>query len=248
MEQIEISPKIIDKLQKLLALAGSDNEHEAALAMSKAEALMREHNFSVADVAINGSGVDVQFDEVYGTAMTYQIWVGSLAASISGAFNGKVISGQSNGRWKLTFIAGRTDLAIIIDLFARLQETIKRMSRQYVKREANFHPGIRREMLHKSYRLGMIQTIHARLMQLKKNTTPDDVSKNAYGLTGKELMTVKDKAVEQMVSKMFPNLRRRRASTYTIHTMAYQQGKADGHTVSLHRSVNDNGIPAAIAR
>lgn len=248
MQQNKISPKTIEKLQKLLALAGSDNEHEAALAMSKAEDLMREHNLSVADVAINGSGADVQSDAVYGTAKTYQSWVGSLAVSISRAFNGEVISGRSNGCWKLTFIAGRTDLAIIVDLFARLQETIKRMSRQYVKREADFHPGIRREMLHKSYRLGMIETIKARLMQLKRNTTPDDVSKNAYGLTGKELMTVKDQAVAQKVREIFPNLKKGRASTKTVHSTAYSQGKADGHTVSLHRSVDGNGVPAAIAR
>ncbi|MDD3816412.1 MAG: DUF2786 domain-containing protein, partial [Desulfocapsaceae bacterium] len=51
-----IDQKIINKLQKLLSLSASDNENEAALAMKKAEGLMREHNLSVADVALDGSG------------------------------------------------------------------------------------------------------------------------------------------------------------------------------------------------
>ena len=33
--------KVMEKLKKLLALAGSPNEHEAALAMSRAEEIMR---------------------------------------------------------------------------------------------------------------------------------------------------------------------------------------------------------------
>jgi hypothetical protein len=66
MTETTMDQKIIEKLQKLLALAASDNEHEAGLAMSKAEALMREHNLSVADVALNGSGAYVQSEEVTG--------------------------------------------------------------------------------------------------------------------------------------------------------------------------------------
>lgn len=39
--------RMLDKVSKLLALATSANQHEAELAMSKAQALMREHNLKV---------------------------------------------------------------------------------------------------------------------------------------------------------------------------------------------------------
>lgn len=55
-----MNERIIEKLQKLLALAGSDNEHEAAQAMSKAETLRREHNLFVVDVAQNGSWATIE--------------------------------------------------------------------------------------------------------------------------------------------------------------------------------------------
>jgi hypothetical protein len=50
-ERVFSMEKIIIKIQKLLALAGSPNEHEAALALSKAQALMEEHNISMEDIS-----------------------------------------------------------------------------------------------------------------------------------------------------------------------------------------------------
>ena len=41
---------IIEKIQKLLALANSSNEHEAALAAAHAQRLLSEHNLAMADV------------------------------------------------------------------------------------------------------------------------------------------------------------------------------------------------------
>lgn len=42
--------KVIDRIKKLLALSASPNEHEAASAAEKAQALLAEHNLSMMDV------------------------------------------------------------------------------------------------------------------------------------------------------------------------------------------------------
>lgn len=237
--------KILDKLQKLLALAGSDNEHEAELAMSKAEVLMREHNLSVADVALNGSGADVQSQKVHGLTVTYVKWEGSLGWTIARTFNGQGIRtprGVDEG-WYFIFVAGRTDLAIIVDLYERLRETVKRMTKQYMAQ----HKGYRgRSLLQNSYRLGLLNTIIARLKQLKENTAPDDTQKNVYGLTGKELVVVKEKAVDQRVALLFPNMKMARTRSSRVLLSAYEQGKTDGHNVSLHQSVSGGKSDPAV--
>ena len=249
MSETTMDQKIIEKLQKLLALAASDNEHEAGLAMSKAEALMREHNLSVADVALNGSGAYVQSEEVAGLTKAVQKWEAQLGSQIAWAFNGKAIRCTSpEDGWYLTFIAGRTDLTIIVDLFERLRDAVKRMSKAYVAR--NYFPGarIKRHYFLNSYRLGMVQTILNRLVRLKDNTAPNDTTKNAYGLTGKELMVVKDKAIDQRVSQLFPNTRTINYRSAQVVSSAYQQGQSDGHNVSLHRSVDGSNDPVTISR
>ena len=47
-----VEPKVIDRIRKLLALAGNNpNEHEAALAASRAQELMLEHDLTMASVS-----------------------------------------------------------------------------------------------------------------------------------------------------------------------------------------------------
>lgn len=59
-----MNEQVVARLQKLLASAGSDNPNEAALAMKRAQDLMRERDLSLADVALEGSGPYVQECEI----------------------------------------------------------------------------------------------------------------------------------------------------------------------------------------
>lgn len=45
--------RVLDKIKKLMALAGSNNPHEAAIALRKAQLLMQEHQLSEADVELS---------------------------------------------------------------------------------------------------------------------------------------------------------------------------------------------------
>lgn len=233
-----MNEKVIEKLQKLLALSASDNENEAALAMSKAEKLMRENNLSVADVAMNGSGAHVTSAETAGMTKSVQSWERHLGSCIAHTFNGKaIISRLGRGQgWKFTFVAGRTDLVIIVDLYERLRQSIRRMSKSYVRN--NPDPFISPRTLHNSYRIGVVLIIQERLEKLRENTRPDD-ARNAFGMTGNELMVIKDKAVEQRVRKLFPRLKKNATRFSGVDANAYRQGKADGQNISLHRSVGE---------
>jgi hypothetical protein len=238
-----IDRKIIDKLQKLLALSASDNENEADLAMKKAEELMREHNLSVADVALDGSGAHVGSAEVCGLTKTSQTWEISLGSSIAQTFNGRAIRSKASNGWHFTFVAGQTDLVLIIDLFERLRSITKRMSQAYVtsvKDLTNVHG----KSLHNSYRMGIVHTIHKRLESLKQNTAPTNTC-NEFGMTGTALMVIKDKAVDQRVNRIFPRVKSLNTKISISDGQAYQQGKTDGNNVSLHRSVND-GSPSPL--
>jgi hypothetical protein len=239
-----IDQKIIDKLHKLLALSASDNENEAALAMKKAEELMREYNLSVADVALDGSGAHVGSAEVCGLTKTSQTWEISLGSSIARTFNGRAIRVKNSNGWSFTFVAGQTDLRIITDLFERLRSAIKRMSQAYVNSAKNF-TRTHGKSLHNSYRLGMINTISQRLDLLKKNTAPDD-NRNAFGMSGTALMVIKDKAVDQRVDRLFPRVKKTTSRANRVDGNAYQQGMTDGNNVSLHRSV-DGGSCAPLS-
>lgn len=81
--------KAIDKIKKCLALASSDNPHEAAAAMRQAKALMEKFNISVADV----SAADIGEAKTKSTTMARDKpaqWEANLAAMIGTAFGCKL--------------------------------------------------------------------------------------------------------------------------------------------------------------
>lgn len=242
-----VDEKIVVKLQKLLALSASDNEHEAALAMIKAEQLMREHNLSLADVAMDGSSAEVESAEVAGLTLSVQKWERMLGGCIATSFNGRSVYyrlGGSQG-WKFTFVAGRTDLIIIVDLYKRLRQTIKRMSKAYV--DANRSPYVSPRTQHNSYRLGMVCTVWDRLVAVQSRSQSNHGEKNTYGLTGTELLVVKQQAVDDRIDELFGKVKSAPKTRSKVDVSSFQQGQDDGKDISLHRSVNGSDRPAAIA-
>jgi hypothetical protein len=250
METRKIDETTMRRLQKLLALAGSDNEHEAALAMGKAQEIMKEHNLSTIDVSMDGRGAHVADVEMDGMTKTAQKWEYALGHAIAKAFDGRAIqrSGSRHKGWSIIFVAGRTDMEIITDLFTRLRETIRRMSQEYVARELPYSC-LGAKSLHTSYRHGVVDTVRERLQKMVANSRPDMNTANACGVTGRELMIVKDKAVAQRTAKLFPSLRTIAMRSGISASGAYGQGRADGQNVGLHRSVNGGGSgPIGIGR
>lgn len=251
---MSITVDIKNKLKKLLALSASDNEHEARLAMEHAQALMKKHNLRIADVAADGSGAHVKHQDIFGTTTHIPQWESSLSFCIATAFEGEAIRSsrvwdeyRQQVGWKTTFIAGRSDLEIITDLYERLRKTILRMSDDYVRTQKLCGNPIHPKTLHNSYRQGLVATIDQRLQQLQANTRPDQskpVTPN--GMTGTELMVVKGKAVEQRLKKLFPRIRCVSQPSSVRDGGAYGQGQADGNNVSLHRSVGGNNGPLSI--
>ncbi len=237
-----IDQKILDKLQKLLALSASENANEAILAMEKAQELMNEHHLSVLDVAEDGSNTDIREEQVWGMTKSRQKWEAGLGHEIARAFDGRAIISPTEEGWYMTFIAAKTDIAIIVDLFDRLRTTIRRMSRDYVKANTPDAPWPSPITLHNSYRMGMVATIRKRLKTLQENTRPDAQHTNQYGLTGQDLVVIKNQAVDERVNTKFGRgLRRESSSKTRVFASAYRQGKEDGDSVSLHRSVDNKG-------
>ena len=235
--------KVMEKLKKLLALAGSPNEHEAALAMSRAEEIMRRHNITLMDVAQDGSGAEVAHAVIAPLGKTVTPWERTLATSVALSFNGRAIATRGlarRGFSALTFVASRTELEIILDLFERLRWTVDRMTKGYGKQQASGPYLVSTRDLTRSYRLGMVATIWRRLRTMQENSQPEEAT-NIHGLSVRDLVLVKDRAIEDRVSDLFGKTVNEKKRATRVVTSAYQDGQRDGHTVSLHRSVRGDG-------
>lgn len=123
--------KVLDKVRKLLALAGSSNEHEAALAMSRAQGLLAEHNLTLADVkAEKGDEFVIEKDIV----TTSYPWRRQLANAVASLYFCRYYY-QSVQRRKTMydvhcFAGAQHNIAVAKMMFEYLHKTVDRLARE----------------------------------------------------------------------------------------------------------------------
>jgi len=221
---------IIEKIKKLLALANSSNEHEAALAAGHAQRLLSEHNLAMAD--IEAAHRPDKADTVE-TAVSKSLpkWLRHLSAGISTAFDCQAIHHPATG--KMTFIGVGADVQIAAYTFTYLDRTIRKLCGTYMKLHvgstiANRH----RELMRQSYYLGAVSTITARLREQKEQTP----------VTTGALVPVKEGLIRQAMNEI-GNVRTMHSRRSYVNSDAYSSGQTDGGQVGIH-----HGITGASAR
>ncbi|HEY5523382.1 MAG TPA: DUF2786 domain-containing protein [Desulfuromonadaceae bacterium] len=221
---------IIEKIKKLLALANSSNEHEAALAAGHAQRLLSEHNLAMAD--IEAAHRPDKADKVE-TAVSKSLpkWLRHLSAGISTAFDCQAIHHPATG--KMTFIGVGADVQIAAYTFTYLDRTIRKLCGTYMRLHvgssiANRH----RELMRQSYYLGAVSTITARLREQKEQTP----------VTTGALVPVKEGLIRQAMNEI-GNVRTMHSRRSYVNSDAYSSGQTDGGQVGIH-----HGITSASAR
>lgn len=226
---------IIEKIKKLLALANSSNEHEAALAASHAQRLLSEHNLAMAD--IEAAHKPDKADKVEAAvSKSLPKWLRHLSAGVSTAFDCQAIHHPATG--KMTFIGVGADVQIAAYTFTYLDRTIRKLCTNYMKQHveptlANRH----RELLRQSYYLGAVSTINTGLREQKAQTP----------VTIGALVPVKEGLIRQAMNEI-GNIRTVHSRRSYINTGAYTQGQMDGEQVGINQGITGTAARQGIGR
>jgi hypothetical protein len=155
--------KIVERIQRLLALATSSNVNEAAAAAAKAQELMARYDIEQAalDVESGDDDVAVSTEVLLEMGARVEGWKGILAAALGDANSAKVYTSKtfnSAGKTQNTFqIIGTKDQANTIRyMFAYLVNEVERL--------AKGADGSGRSYL-ASFRLGAASVIATRLRE-----------------------------------------------------------------------------------
>ena len=215
---------IIDRIKKLLALAGSCNEHEAALAAAHAQRLLAAHNLAMAD--ITASGRPQQADRVEtDVARSLPKWIRHLSAGVSSAFDCQAIHHPATG--KMTFIGIGADVQVAVYTFTYLDRTVRKLCSGYLKQRAGTAiAGRQRELIRNSYYLGAVSTI-TRQLQEQKRQTP---------VTPGALVPIKEGLISKAMNEMGP-IRQMHSRRSYINATAYNQGQTDGQQVRIQKGL-----------
>jgi len=88
VEQSSEQQKVIEQVQKLLALSKSSNEHEAALALAKAESLLEKYRLDMTTIEMMGGQKEeiIQDDEPLFDSPNIEAWESKLANGIANLY------------------------------------------------------------------------------------------------------------------------------------------------------------------
>lgn len=245
---------IIDRITKLLALAKSPNENEAAQASAKAQELLMEHNLKLEDVTTKQkiSNIPIEQDEIESNAKKVY-WKGHLANAIAKSNFCKMWWAGSK-----IVVAGKThNLAIAKSLYSYLTQTIERLATESVNAEKQTYQTYLDEIAgtpiapfaspnwrtwKSSFITGATTRLSERLEeQMQRMNTEGIPNANVTGIACREAHTREQEAIAQWRREQGICLSRRRTgSKATMTRDGYAAGQRAGESINLNQQVNSS--------
>ena len=214
---------IEDRIRKLLALAGSQNENEAAVVAEKAQALMLRYGIEMATVAAAG-GERLAVDE-HVLDGKVDPWRRMLAAAVGCAAGGRVVwapggNGRSQGNIFFYGPAGAVGGMVELSRYLEAQLVVISAATTASRRERRVHGRTWRN----SFLLGAVARIGQRLEARRVETSET-------GDNTRALVLVKT-AVDREIERRHPELQ---SSGYraSVARSAYDAGSHAGKHVDL---------------
>jgi hypothetical protein len=234
--------QIIDKVRKLLALGGSDNEHEAALAMQRAGELLTRYRLDFDGLAEDEGLVHRTINT---GGRTLPVHRKSICSLLETGFAVRVICASlydplTDLSFKTIELLGREEeVAIAEHCYHFLENRLQTLWEQNRRRFAG-----NGRIAKKSYFLGLLAGFRETLEHSRSGFAKPVVKKGP----ATDLPALRaQQRLENFVAFRFPRLRQMRGKSTLMHGAAYRQAVADGREITLHRPMDGGTITRLLA-
>ena len=218
--------RIIEKGKKLLALADSDNPHEADNAMRRLGEMMAKYELTIAAFETTQQAKEeLGRIDVDGLTKTrrYYVWESRLANAVGRSFNCRVILiSRYVDQWRVAFLGRKKDLEMAVHFHEYLRGTINRRGKFFHKSNPTERS---------TYCMGMCSTITERLREMY------EYKKQAMGSECTALVRTQSR-VDEYTNEIFPRLTTIASPVPRGSRDAYMQGQQHGRDVPLSRPVS----------
>ena len=240
---------VAKKVQKLLAKAHCEGvtEEEATAFADKAYSMLEKYSMNLSDIEIKSA--EMKEEQIELSFRRPPAWIWDLASSVADNSYCTVIRGWNDGKYvnnkwkkpvlnKVMFLGATTDVEIATYVFSYLMKTIRNMGVEYTAKYKSQYKLSELQNVSYSYCHGMVDSIGARLYNLKREREQDKPVQTA---DGSDLALVKTDALEIFKNKQYPKLKKAHTTRNTSDGGAYGDGRADGDNVPLNHAINSNG-------
>jgi len=228
----------VAKVRKMLSLAGSANENEAAAAMSKANAFIRKYNLE--RLLDQGRPTRYRYMVKNTGKRRLQIIERRIASLLMDFFYVEVVYGEM-------FDADRGEIYKTVELLGAMEnvsfaghvydfllQRVEMLWREY--RKSARAPG----RFRKTFILGILQGFREKLeTEEKKVALPAGINAGrGSGSTISALVVARDPGLSKFIAKRFPRLRSVRYGTPGISCPdTYSDGRQAGRNITIHKVV-----------
>ena len=237
-----MSDSILIRIQKLLNMteARGATPEEAATAAAKAQALLFEHNLTMAQVeSVQGKpiGEDIDkhiYDMVHGKDQS-MAWRKVLLHIVTRYNFCRCIASVDGLDRRTAIIGKKSNVDVAIYIYENTQRQIHDMAKEYQRLQTQ-----NKSMFYTSFCAGACTTIKDRLKALQEQQMAANPQSNA-------LVVVSHQQLSAVVQKHFPRLSQGKGVKVN-RADGFELGKREGHRVSLNKGLTSTSSPTGAIR
>ncbi len=222
--------RFVDKVEKLLALAQSANEHEATLAMQKANELIEKHNITSLQQGSEQNYTSVTIDRKRKQIARYQR---SICLILRDFFFVRTVLSrlydpERNETYKVIEIFGTFENVAIAEYCYYFLEN--RLVMLWKNNKHQFRGSVRTEK--NSYYLGLLNGFYGKLQSHRKDT-----GKDLRRQENSALIIQEDQKLTEFVGLTFPRLKKVSSKGPKVYRNTFSEGVKEGKSITLTKGV-----------
>jgi hypothetical protein len=220
----------VNKVEKLLALAQSANEHEATLAMQKANELIERHNIVSLEQGWEQNYVSVRIDKKRKRIERYQRHICMILMDFFFVRTvlAKMYDPVRNETFKVIELFGTVENVAIGEYCYYFLEN--RLAFLWSENKYQFNGYTRTEK--NSYYLGLLKGFYEKLDSHRKN-----IEKDTGRQENNAMILQEDQKLTEFVGLTFPRLKKSRSKGAKVYRNTFQKGVKAGKSITLTKGV-----------
>jgi len=233
--------RLLKRAEKLLALAESANEHEAALAMQRVRQLYAKYNLERLDARREPAHVYCVIDNKQKRIASDESMIFSILNEhfFVRAIYTSLYDAKDLCAYKVVELHGTRENVLMAEyVYHFLKTRLDSLWRDYRRRPGK--TGLAGAKARRSYRLGVLSGFRDKLAQTPAVETTAGAESTSPAQT-KALLALADRQLDEFIAARHPRLSTRKWGSGYGDRDSFAAGKADGRALNLHRGLTHTG-------
>lgn len=230
--------KLMDKIDKLLRLSRSPNEHEASLAASMAQKMMDEHNLTMAE--IEPTRKEDIGSVPFMKSKKIPTWEQKFLVRLSRCYDCSVFfkKNRLDRNQSVHVVGHKNNIPVFISMYMYLREIISAKADKEAIRARTMRDELPTKKSFIQFKLSFSHGCSDRIVERINESRKERLKEKDKEGKGTALICLHNQLVDQWIKENL-NLRHRKMSSASIEMSAFERGRIAGNSISIHQQIEN---------